>query len=449
MSGSSGWFSAGLVRHLVIALFCLKLAATAWATAVHSERVYDGDHHIQRARTGGLRMDKMAYNPPLYYFPALAAGTDSARFRVLKVSNFIWIGLFYALWIWFILPQVFPQRRSWAVASIILLAIPGYQKLAAMVHPDNLHAALAAVAVAAWLTFRRRLRSAESDDGPNDWWPLVGLCLAIGLAGWTRPFAAATVAALSIAVTVTLYRGYGLTGRFLGRLVLAGVLIGTVSSSWYAYRWAETGRLGAAYRRGWLKKFDPDKERFDFVHYYTSFYLSDLLKKPRRTDRPRVPDVRGTHNSFFTLMYSEVWGDHWLYFSGRSGRDGKKWPKRIVFVVALPLVPLLLWGFIRTGRALWRGRPLTKRQVRLRIPIVLFAIYAAIAIALYINWQTGGGLSPGKNSGVKFIYNAHIFPLVLAIAFFAPMSRRWFDVWIVYGLVLYAAAFPVALYWPL
>ncbi|MEM7676659.1 MAG: hypothetical protein AAF449_11720, partial [Myxococcota bacterium] len=155
-----------------------------------------------------------------------------------------------------------------------------------------------------------------------------------------------------------------------------------------------------------------------------------------------IPDVRGVHNSFFTLMYSEVWGDHWLYYSGRTGNK-KQWPKRILFAVALPLILLLLWGWARTIGILMR-----RRAFKTRWPVVVMALYALAGFALYVSWQTQGGLSPGKNSGVKFIYNAYLFPLGLAFAFVRPMSSRRFDAWVAYGLLLNLVALPIAWYWP-
>ena len=430
------------LRRLVIVLLCIKLAATVWATAVHKERVYDGDHHRHRARSGGLAVDKMSYNPPLYYFPAIPFTSDGARMRVLRLTNIVWIAIFYIAWIGFILPRVIAQKRARAIVAILLLALPGYQKLAAMVHPDNLHAALSALAVAAWLGYSRRLIPSNPD---RSWRSLLGVSFAIGIAGWTRPFSAATVAALSGGLTLSLVRGFGFSRRFLARLMVAGLLVGTVSSSWYAYRWAATGKLGPAYRRGFQAKFERDRKDYDYVHYFSSFYLNDLLKKPYRTDRPRKPRARSVHNSFFTLMYSEIWGDHWLYFSGKGGKDGKRWPKRILFVVALVLLPWLMVGWFRTAATFLRRR----RRPKSALPALVMTVYAVGATALYLYWQMGDGLTPGKNSAVKFIYNAHIFPLALTLAFLVPMGRRCLDAWLVYALILYAAALGVAVYWPI
>ncbi|MEO1337692.1 MAG: hypothetical protein AAFV29_18760, partial [Myxococcota bacterium] len=173
------------------------------------------------------------------------------------------------------------------------------------------------------------------------------------------------------------------------------------------------------------------------------FYFKDLVKTPHRTDKPRIPDIRGVHNSFFTLMYSEVWGDHWLYYSGRKGTK-KQWPKRILFVAALPLIPFLLWGWARTIGVLSRR----KRAFRTSWPVTMLALYALMGFALYVAWQTQGGLTPGKNSGVKFIYNAYAFPLGLAFAFVRPLSARRFDAWVAYGLLLNLLALPIAIYWP-
>src|SRR5262245_61978519 len=69
-----------LARRLVLCLFVLKMLITVYDLIVDSSRNgYDIHHHTWRARSAGLEMGKMAYNPPLYYFPALPS-VDLHRF---------------------------------------------------------------------------------------------------------------------------------------------------------------------------------------------------------------------------------------------------------------------------------------------------------------------------------------------------------------------------------
>ncbi|MEM7676920.1 MAG: hypothetical protein AAF449_13030, partial [Myxococcota bacterium] len=221
-------FNQRSVYGLLLVLLCVKLAATAWSSSTHQQIVYDQHHHLERARSAGLKMSRMAYNPPLYYFAAAPVQkSDRWRLRVLKLTNVVWVGLFYIAWLFVILPRVIPQRRGQLIAGLLLLAIPGYQKLAAMVHPDNLHAALSAIALGAWLWFRRDI---EKPPGAR-WRPLLIVGGLIGLAAWTRPFSAATVAALSIALLVSMARGYGWNRKFWVRAFAVCVLIGVLSSS--------------------------------------------------------------------------------------------------------------------------------------------------------------------------------------------------------------------------
>ena len=63
----------------------------------------------------------------------------------------------------------------------------------------------------------------------------------------------------------------------------------------------------------------PDGAVNFFVAYFTTFHVDELLQSPNRKmagGTTKIFDNNPHANSFFTLFYSEVWADHWLYFSG-------------------------------------------------------------------------------------------------------------------------------------
>src|SRR5690606_2444263 len=156
---------------LIAAMLIVKLAVSAWNCAVFDGITYDqGDLHIPRVRSAGLATEGRAYNPPLYYLaaaPTLAVhalrgdiestdakekkrmrrGRDRQLLRALRWSNLGYLAMFYVAWIGCIFPRLIGDRRRTWIAALVLLALPGYQKLAAMAHPDNAFAALTAVGI--------------------------------------------------------------------------------------------------------------------------------------------------------------------------------------------------------------------------------------------------------------------------------------------------------------
>jgi hypothetical protein len=482
-------------RFVIGILLCMKLALLLWNAAVFDGTTYDSGHHSDRALVGGLRPSKLAYDPPPYYLPALLlkrpanvpllerhaetsgehdevvqprlerASRSEKKFRerlltLLRYSNVFWLGLFYLGWICYAFPRLLGGFQPWFLSSLLLLAMPGYQKLGVMTHPDNMFAGCAALAICGWLLLRERWRG--SGYGLKH---LVGFALAIGLLALTRPFAVVPVAVLSVVAAVYVLR---LTGprwkELLPKLALVGVLVGVMSSGWYIYRWQQSGELTNAYRTGYIAQFEKRRESFSFSKYYLSFKLADLLDNPSRqvddggeSVYPNTPLA----DSFFSLLHSEIWGDQWQYFSGPKGKDYKVWPKRLIAACALLVPPImiglggmLLWDMQRRAREQLRAtkdRQPLQRLLELASmfekELVLLAI-TTLGAALFVYWQAGPALLPGNNSTVKFIYIATLFPPALALIFSRPLAPVTFNLLAGYFWFLYLAAFPFAMYWP-
>jgi hypothetical protein len=489
--------SAG--RFLIAALLCVKLAVSLWNAVEFNGKVYDQGHHQDRALFGGLRAGKMAYNPPLYYLPALLihrpadvplverstksegdddealASREAAKSRatpserkhkarqikLLRYTNLFWDSLIYLGWIYFAFPRLLRGFRGWFLASLLLLALPGFQKLGAMVHPDNAFAALTTVGVCVWLWVRDCWRK-----GMLSFKHLLVFAVAAGGVGLTRPFSVVAVAVLGCIVMVYLLRLEGLRwSRLLLRGAALAAIIVTLSGCWYFYRWRYTGHVTNAYRDRYMETFERRRPGFDFTRYFTTFHLAKLLDTPNRRLGGGSTSIYANNpdaNSFFTLLYSEIWGDHWLYFSGNQAREGKLWPKRTMLTVALgmPAITAMLGGgfvldFIRRARRAFaelKGHKalakLTGAFERLELDIVLLGI-AGLGAALYLYWQLGPALLPGKNSTIKFVYIASLFGPALALFFRRRPSTLAFNLLTAYFLVLFVVAIPVAMFWPM
>jgi hypothetical protein len=489
-------------RFLIGLLLCVKLLLLVWNAVVYDGRTYDASHHADRAVFGGLKPGALAYDPPLYYLPALLvpkpadiprierdAPSDGAKvarskrskstkaeqaFReltldVLRYTNLIWIGFFYVAWIGYAFPRLLRDRRSWFLASLLLLAIPGYQKLAAMSHPDNAFAAGSALVVCAWLRLREGWLTAttgaslESSAGRAARY-LPWLALAIGIVGLTRPLAVVYVAVFTALALVYAARiSAGHWRAFAPRALLVLFVVGVMSGAWYGVRYRHSGALLASLPDQVVEENRPLRAEFPYARYLTSFYPGLLWETPNHAlgELEAGGDLRTSHaNSLPTLMHSEVWGDHWLSFSGPKGKDNKAWAKRVSLLTAvlMPLlVPLLFvgwaYGYVRRAKAWARetfANGLERRRSaaeHLEPQLVLLAL-CALGAASFLSWQMGVGLMPGHNTSVRFAYVAPFFPPLLALLFSRPLERLLVPLLVGYFLLLYCAAFPVAMFWP-
>ena len=445
---SGNWVNQRNARTLVLAVFLLKMAIVVSNTIVYRAAPYDYHWHGTRAASAGLRVDAMAYNPPLYYLPCLPFVEDvqkgeikegytrRALIDVLRATNIGYFLIFYLCWLYVIVPAFIRDWRAATMASLVLLALPGFQKTAVMSGPDNALAGLSALAFAGWIWFRKR----EARVGWRDWAAIAGYAALVGLVGNTRPFAAVPVFVLCLAGLITLFRRHRLGWRFLSRALLMICTVGVISLPWYLYRWHETGMLKAAYNEAWVGPFRPYRDKVDRTHYFTSFYFVDLLREPNLLNpaigydgRPKSDSTMA--NSFPTIAYSEFWGDHWLYFSSQRYRtEGKLWPKRLLFVVALPMLPLLAWRFVRSLVLITR-RILDGDEDADTNAILL--LYFVLGVALYMYWLTGEALLPGANTPIKFMYNTHVVPVFVTLAFLGTMSERRFLWWLGYTTLLF------------
>ncbi|HYP91097.1 MAG TPA: hypothetical protein VEQ59_23185 [Polyangiaceae bacterium] len=485
-------------RFLIFTLLCVKLLLIVWNCVEFNGKVYDQGHHQDRALFGGLRAGKMAYNPPLYYLPALLvhrpadvplverstksegdddeaiASREAAQspagphekshkaklLRVLRYTNFFWDSLIYIGWIGYAFPRLLRGFRAWFLASLLLLLLPGFQKLGAMVHPDNAFASLTTVGVCAWLWVRERYRA-----GTLGFRHLLLFAVAAGAVGLTRPFSIVAVAVLTAALLVYLVR---LEGWRWSRLLLRGAalltIVGVLAGSWYVYRWRYTGHITSSTRDRYIEVFEKRRPGFDYKHYFTTFELGELLDTPNRRMGGGSTSIYADNpaaNSFFTLLYSEIWGDHWLYFSGNQAREGKLWPKRTMLTAALampPIIALLGGGFAlelsRRARRALRERAAGSLKDKLAAlltqlePCLVPLGISLLGVMLYLYWQTGPALLPGKNSTIKFVYVSSLFGPAISLLFQRRLKVITFNLLCFYFLLLFIVAFPVAMFWP-
>ncbi len=450
-----------VIHGLVVALFAIKVLVLCWnAWAIHPYASYDLKHHQERVLDGGVVPRQRAYNGPLYYLPVLPqiwAGEKDPYplMRQLQFVNVAYIAAFYATWIFFLFPRVLVHFSNSAVASITLLSFPGFQRLAACVHPDNVLVLLSSLCFATWLWLHRSRVVTLSRSF------VAGA--VIGLTGLTRPFAVVPIGIFTLLLALLQF-GSRVSRRGVVRAAAVCAFTAALAGSWWVVRTTALDKPMNVYVSG-HDRWQAKRSGFDYSSYYRSFYLVELLRSPNRNIN-RAWHGKDTENpfanSFWTTLYSDTWGDHWLHFSeshttmykhGPSGR-GHNWTrmaeekpraKAVLLVAALPLSVLLV---VRLVSGVWFAARRALRRRAISPALVASAVFLA-GFGLFVYWQVSDGLQPGRHSSIKFHYVAYTFAFALVPAFVRAFRRAW----VFYahlGLVLgvYFIALPVAMVWP-
>jgi hypothetical protein len=476
-------------------LLGLKLVLLIWNAAVYDRRTLDAEYHADRALFGGLRASDTTHDGPLYYLPALLlprpdvtplarattgeedepAGPSAARpprigraekalradlLDWLRYSNVLWLGAFYVVCIYQVFSRLLTGFRPWFLASLLLLALPGYQRLGALSHPDNAFVTTASLALWAWLVVRERwqrgrvelaeppAREARPRE-PLRFVHLALFALSIGVMSLTRSFAAVPAAVLAVVCVVyTLRSVRGKWAKRWPRLLGVVAILGVLGSAWTInVRRAMPLREPPSY----FPTLHHSRAGFAYGRYYRSFRLGALLHLDA------APAAR-LENSFFTLLYSDTWGDQWSAFSNGRDKDGKEWAVRALLGAALAVPPLVLtlgvaWLVSLAGRvrsAAASGRTSSGRRSALGElePELVLAALVVLGSGSFAYWQATSGLLPGDNSTVKFSYVATLFPPALALIWRRELTPNQFGLVSSYLLSLNVIAFPVAMYWP-
>lgn len=477
----------GRLGQILLLLIVIDLGMTVWnAAAFAPNQQYDPEMHAGRIATCGVYTSGRYYNPPLYYAlacPAMIVSlagqvdivndiarplmsgasmdevidivrpklhrvtlVDKAAGPFLQAVN---VGMYAAvigIWIVYLFPRYLAPGAAAFIAASLLLALPGFQKITAMTNPDNM---LVFGTTLGFFAFTRL-----TDATRIGWRAVVLFGLLIGAIGLTRPFAAIPMLFLGLAFGALLWRrslgggGAALKTAAL-KFVAFGVVAALMAGSWWGYRQVMTGDAFTLYAEDseYNRIHQERRKEFDFGEYYSTFHYAELLKVPNRHIGgydPEDPDWRKSlNNSFATLLFSDYWADHWLYFSGPVPReiDDNVLPKRIILLYALPL-SLALLALMAYGAARQIG---TARTTPYAAEIWSLAATLIFGFALYVLWQQGQSLEPGKNSQVKFIYTANLAPI--AALFIAAGTPKKAEPLLIAALgLLFVLALPMSFY---
>ena len=216
-------------------------------------------------------------------------------------------------------------------------------------------------------------------------------------------------------------------------LLLCG-FITLLSGQHYGLRYARTGHITEIrHDLPYFAKYYERQKDFNRIPMFTNFQFDKLLAQPNRFASFR------NSNAFLPRLYGDMWGDHWLYFSGpEPHRENEAWIKRLVFVLALPFAVIYLGAPLLSILR----RPVTNWREPAKIAAFLFL--ASILLLVFLVYRVP---EPGKNSLVKFCYimGYYWFPAVCTGNLFDrhPGKARIF---LAYIAALGLASMPLYLY---
>jgi len=442
-------------------LLAIQIIIMIWNAIVYpSHEQYDMTRHFTSVANGGLLVSVRNFDPPLYYMFALPFLMIGEFFNIqilkdlnfliplMKAYNVLIICFFNLIWIYYIFPRLIYDKLARNIAGILLLALPGFEKIAVMIHADNLFTLLTTLIFAILLNETIDLQS---------WRGVLIFSILLSMVAFTRPFGVVPVAFFGVFWLQKSIRFTKLKlinpKQILFRGIVLLFIVMIPISSWWAIRFQKTAHWINISTPTVHEKYSSRQNslRYDFyLEYLTTFYYKQLIQIPNRYFAEIAPGdstnwVDSLNNSLWTVAYSDFWGDHWLYYSGPKYIEGKLWPKRILFVFALPITVAVFLSFTKNA-----ALELIK-IFRNKLSIDYFGLSTLIVIAgfgIWLFWQTFLALEPGKISTNKFIYNAYYIPFVIPVAL-ANISKapRFMAICHVTSIILYMLTLPISIYW--
>jgi hypothetical protein len=476
-------------RSILTVLLFVKLIAMLWNAAVYPvSNHYDSSHHRLAMITCGLEASKYQYNQPLYYligcpltvwsyythFPNFIEDIVVPKIRGEKVTtpyfekhgvkiyqglkeavaryaqpamvyvNIVMVFVFYILMLFRVFPRLLPNPNEWLLAGTILLCFPVIQKLGAMVHPDNLLLLMSPVLFLSYIRFCSHVKPTMKQVA---WFALI-----ISLTGLTRPLAVWLVGLFSLMGVWHIWSSVPPSGNWrlskqkTAKLFVFSSIIIILCSSWWIYRYQQSGSIITVSSERYTARYKTIPSQFDKYKYFFSFPFSNLYQEPNRLLNYSTParEAAGmmANDSYFLVLFSDFWADHFLYFTPRVMKEEKKGFKQTMLVVALPLTLLLLIGafigMVRDGYLLFQC---CDKEEKWRF---IAAVSGFGGILFFTFYASEIGMEIGKQAQVKGTRIANAVPFIIPA--FVALFSKWKHATLslqYYVYLAYAASLPI------
>ncbi len=445
-------FRIALVLGVSTGIFLLNTFSHPW------EESYDHPVHSatieKNAKVGwSLRyllpqdgVDLLQTNPPYYWFilgkmwgvyveglGRIANLEPPIHYHFFRLAHLAFIILVASLYSFSLVPRLCDNGLLIKWFALCLFLLPNLYLSQVMVRSDHLLLLFLNLLFYLWFRF---------DFAGNLWtsgWRVASWsgCI-IGMSN-TRHFAVVGVALFFLwgcAGLRTFFPAFSAGRKLLVTLLLLLTIV--LSAHHYVLQFAKTGYLfSQPLTTDYYKKYHERQKNFSRWGMFTNMEFHLLWNNPNRT-------VRFTEgNSFLPRLFSDMWGDHWLYFSGPKFSDKKVTFKRIVLVLAIPFtllyfgVPLFLFGTY-----LVRTKLLEAPHWRYAASALFVGAIILLGLFVYLEPEVG------KNATVKFSYllGYQWMPLFSLLGFLEhrPVLSR---VVMAYTCVLWVSCLPLYVYW--
>jgi hypothetical protein len=453
---------------LPVILLAAAAAIMLWNTWAHSPRcVYDCIQHARLIRTN---QDPLDWRPhpaiglfdhlPVFYYAALgkvnrllelAAHRRWHPFYLFRVFHAAFIVFIAALYGFRLIPRLVGNDARlvrWFFAAAFLL--PNLYLSQVMVRSDHFVFLFVMLLFYLWFEYDFPARMAQSP------WRIAAWAALLTAMANSRNFCAAAYVVFLPWGLVLLFRR-ARSERWRWRLQIAALVLAVLaaSSQHYVLRYLRTGlAFEQTQTSKRLVKHRLRAEGFDRRLLFLNTEFGQMLRTPDRHVRfkataswpmrryriaPRPSPCDDDNNAFVPRLYSDMWGDHWLFFTSRTHR---LWLKRAVLLAAAPftlayfLVPLALaasgaWGLLR-GR--WPSAGCCAGAI----------FWLAFAmLVLWISRQP----EPGANGTVKFCYlMAYAWLPLIALAEVLRSRPRVARLFCTYTWALLVLCLPLAVF---
>jgi hypothetical protein len=444
-------------RQVSLLLLALVAGIMLWNTFAHPpHNIYDDRHHLALIEANENPLDWRPHpaaglfdHLPVFYYAALgkihrtlelASGREWHPYFTFRVFHAAFIVLIAALFAFSLLPRIaggHPATAAWFLAAAFV--VPNHYLSQVMVRSDHFLFLFINLLFYLWFRFDFPARLATSPWRLGAWGALL-----VGMANARNFCLAAYLVFLAWGLWVLVR--HAPRARPAWWLGVAALLLATAAatSAHYVDRYLRTGRLFEQNQESErFLLYRQRAETFDRRLLFLNLEFDAVWREPSRhavfhatTAWParwlgipaRDPSFEDDQNSFLPRLYSDMWGDHWLYFSGQrirriEGASGwaLKYPlKRAALLAAAPftlaffLIPAGL--AVAGGLGLLRGRAPTPGQTASAIFMGAFAL-----LVLWIHGQP----EPGANVTVKFCYlfGYAWLPLLGLAEYLAPRPR--------------------------
>jgi len=434
------------LNYLYYSLFFIVGGIVLFNTVSHSPfLVYDHRYHTdailsQSQITSILPQflsGNLSYNP---YFPYYLLGKIHALltlFHTFEFHPYYWIrvvqSLGYIYLFYLFIERIFANKSTHfkIAAALLIFCIPNFYLSNVMVRSDHILNFLMMSLIYLWFFKGMKIKISYSNK-----WRIIWLTYIVLLAN-TRHIAVIVCGVFFIWGFYRLIKHSD-----LGHKQLLGYffLITLLSTHFYGIRKLSSGYLfSMGTLNDYHKHYEKKRVGFSRKYFFTNMQFDKIYEKPNRSANHYLNNPDGTQDSFFPKLYSDMWGDYWLYFSGAEAKDNKIQFKRIAMFLGLPITIFLILGnlfqFVKYLISL------NKREPTLFETCSILGIFGFILFILinYIHPEVG------KNGFVKFTY---YFPYFLpsVIASYGLLKNKVFKYYFIYLVVCFFCCMPLYIY---